>query len=272
MSEPMVPPPPPPGPPPAAAAPPPPGGPTVRISEWYSQAWQVLQPVWVEVLLAGLVVQLVITAATFACLIPALVVSGPLIGGLHVYLAKRLVGLPAEVGDVFKGFRRFFDTFLLGVIILLPPLIVVVLLVAFVATVTFGLGAVGGPLEELAPLAANLGGCLFTTVIVLFAVVYPVVVGALLVFAVPLVMFRGLGAMAAITRSIALVRADFVNFLLLLLANVVILIASHSLGSTLFCIGWLVVAPLATGFVYLVQLVAYRDYEGLTQDDLAPYA
>lgn len=269
MSEPLLSPPPPPGPP---SPPPPASGPPVRISEWYSQAWQVLHPVWVEVLLASLVVQLVITAAAFACLLPAFVVSGPLIAGLHIYLAKRLVGLPAEVGDVFKGFRRFLDTFLLGVIIVLPPLIGAVVLVALIATVTFGLGAVGGPLEELAPLAANFGGCLFMVALPLFLFVYPVLVGTLLVFAVPLVLFRGMGAVAAIRRSIELARADFVNFLLLMLANVVILVAAQSVGSTLLCVGWLVLAPLATGFVYLVQLIAYRDHVGFTQADLAPYA
>lgn len=279
MSEPVLSPPPPPGPPgpPGSPSPPTPpippaSGPGVRISEWYSQAWQVLQPVWVEVLLAGLVFQLVLLAATFACLVPAFVVAGPLIGGLHVYLAKRLVGLPAEVGDVFKGFRRFLDTFLLGAIILLPPLIVAVILIGVPIALTLGLGTIGGPLENLVPIAANLGGCVSMVAIPLFLFVYPVLVGTLLVFAMPLVLFKGMGAMAAIRRSVELVRADFGNFLLLLLANVVILLAAQSVGSTLLCVGWLVLSPVATGFVYLVQLIAYRDHVGLTQADLAPYA
>lgn len=275
MSEPVLPPPSPPGPPaaiPPSPPPPPPGGPTVRISEWYSQAWQALQPVWVEVLLANLVAQLVLLVAALACLLPALVISGPLIGGLHVYLAKRLVGLPAEVGDVFLGFRRFGPLFLLGILIALPPLLAAVLLIGVPIALAVGLGSAGGPLEDLAPVMANLGGCVSMIAIPLFLFIYPVVVGTLLVFAVPLVLFRGLGATAAIGESARLVRADFGNFLLLLLANVVILLAAQSVGSTLLCVGWLVLAPLATGFVYLVQLSAYRDYVGLTQADLAPYA
>jgi hypothetical protein len=265
MSEPLL--PPPPVPPPAPPVPPP-GGPPVRIADWYNEAWRILQPVWVEVLLAGLLVQMVVVAATLACFLPAFVVAGPLIAGLHIYLGKRAVGLPAEVTDVFKGFRRFLDTFLLGAVIALPPLVVLVLVVVPMVVVSAG---VSGPFGDFANAAAGISTCLSFVGIPLFLLIYPVLVGTLLVFAMPLVVFRGLGAVAAIQQSIELVKPQLGNFLLLLLANMVILMAASSVGGVLLCVGVLVLSPLATGFVYLVQLLAYRDFVGLSQADLAPY-
>lgn len=272
MSEPLLPPPPPSDPvpplPPPAPPGPPPGRPTVRISDWYNEAWRVFQPIWVEILLAGLVVHLVTAVAFVLCLVPGFVVAGPLIAGLHIFLAKRLVGLPAEVGDVFKGFRRFLDTFLLGALLVLPPLLVVLLLAVPAIVASAG---VGGPFEDLSRAIAGISSCLSCVGIPLFVVIYPVMVGALMVFALPLVLFRNLGAVAALQKSFEVVKLDLVNFLLLLFVNLVVLVAASSVGSVLVCIGSLVLSPLATGFVYLVQLIAYRDFVGLNQADLAPY-
>jgi hypothetical protein len=275
MSEPLLPPPPPsdpvpppPPPPPTAPPGPPPGRPAVRIADWYNEAWRVLQPIWVEVLLAVLVVHLVTGAAALLCVLPMFFMVGPLMAGIHIYLAKRLVGLPAEVGDVFKGFRCFLDTLLLGVLIVLPPLLVALLLAVPLIVASTG---IGGPFQEVAGAVASFSTCISCVGIPLFLLVYPVLMGTLVVFAMPLVVFRGVGAVAAIQQSIALVRPQLGNFLLLLLANLVILLAAGSVGGVLACVGSLVLSPLATGFVYLVQLIAYRDFVGLTQADLEPY-
>ncbi|PYQ56446.1 MAG: hypothetical protein DMF53_25495, partial [Acidobacteria bacterium] len=79
----------------------------VRISEWLNEAWNLVKPYWLEYVLAILVAELVIIAAEFLCFVPVLLVIGPMMGGVFVYLAKRIVGVPAQVSDIFKGFRRF---------------------------------------------------------------------------------------------------------------------------------------------------------------------
>ncbi|HEY3567863.1 MAG TPA: hypothetical protein VGP73_08010 [Thermoanaerobaculia bacterium] len=271
MSEPLdppVPPPPPPYvPPPPPPGLPPPGPPTVRISEWLNQAWAVIQPYWLEYVLAILVAHLVILAAELMCILPILIVAGPMMGGVFVYLAKRMLGLPVQISDVFKGFRRFGDTFLLGLLLILPPLVFVPLI--FLPTI---LAAVGFGNTQAGEAITQATGCLTVPLVVLFLVVYPVVVGTYLVFALPLVLFRRMGALDAIRQSIEIVKPQFTNFLLFMLADLVLLWAASFAGSALFCIGFLLLSPLAASLVGTMQLLAYRDFVGLTPEDLAPYA
>jgi uncharacterized membrane protein len=85
-------------------------------------------------------------------------------------------------------------------------------------------------------------------------------------------MFQGMGAMDAIRRSIEIVKPQAANFLIFALANLVLLAAANFLGSALFCVGALILSPLAASLVGTMHLLAYREYVGLTPEDLAPYA
>src|SRR6478736_3690750 len=100
----MTEPPAPPFPPPSSslppAAPPPPASPTVRRGDWMTEAWRVLQPFWLEAVLAIWVVILIRLAGFLLCILPGLVIIGPLVAGIHIYFGKRLLGLPASVGAV----------------------------------------------------------------------------------------------------------------------------------------------------------------------------
>ncbi len=273
MSEPLVPPiPPPPAvyPPPLPPGPPP-GGPTVRIGDWLNEAWAILQPNWVEYILAVLVFELVVFVGIFACLLPGIILAGPMLGGLHIYLAKRLLGLPAEVGDVFKGFRRFWDTFLLGLALALPPILIFALFAIPHILARIGMEQ-GGPLSGVASAVAGISGCITCVGLPLFWLIYPVVVGTLVVFALPLVLFRQMSAMEALRRSVEIVKPQFAGFLVLLLVHMLIVWAASAAGGLLLCVGSLVSTPLALSLIYTMQLLAYRDYVGLTPADLAPYA
>ena len=115
-------------------------------------------------------------------------------------------------------------------------------------------------------------GCLTIPLVALFVGVYPILVGTYLVFALPLVLFRRMGAIDAIRRSIEIVKPQFVSFLLFMLADLVLLWAASLLGSALFCVGFLILSPLAASLVGTMQLLAYRDFVGLAPEDLAPYA
>jgi hypothetical protein len=269
MSEPLEPPVPPPPPPylPPTPPGPPPGEPTIRISEWLNQAWALIQPYWLEYVLAVLVAHLVILGAELLCILPILLVAGPMMGGVFIYLAKRLFGLPVQVSDVFKGFRRFADTCILGLALILPPLVFVPLI--FLPTI---LAAIGFGDTRAGEAITQATGCLTFPLAALFLVVYPILAGTYLVFALPLVLFRRMGALDAIRRSIEIVKPQTANFLLFMLADLVLLWAASFLGSALFCVGFLILSPLAASLVGTMQLLAYRDFVGLTPEDLAPYA
>ncbi len=264
----------PPIPPPSYTPPPPPGPPAdtpaIRISEWLNQAWALIQPFWLEYVLAVLVAHLVLFGAELLCIFPILLVAGPMMGGIFVYLAKRIFGMPAQISDVFKGFRRFGDTVILGLALILPPLVFITLLV--LPMILTAMGAGHGPLGEAMANLTGCLGCLLGPLTILFGVVYPILAGTYLVFALPLVMFRRMGAFDAIRRSIEIVKPQTANFLIFALANLVLLMAANFVGTALFCVGVLILSPLAVSLVGTMQLLAYRDFVGLTPEDLAPYA
>lgn len=243
-------------------------GPQVRIGDWFQEAWKVIQPAWLEYVLVGVVYTLVMTLAAGLCLIPVLVVGGPLTGGFYVYQAKRLLGQPAQVGDLFKGFRRFGDTTVLFLAVaLIPALVGGLLMLTYVLPLL-------GALEPTGVLATVLGvgACFLGCLGIVFLFIYPVVAQTFLVFAMPLVLFRGMKAMEAIRASIGMVRPQFLNFLLFTLAGFLLIGAAASVGSLLLCIGYFILTPLAMAIFSTMQLVAYRAFVGLTEQDLALYA
>src|SRR5262249_47693001 len=105
----------------------------------------------------------------------------------------------------------------------------------------------------------------------LVVLAYTILAQAFFLFALPLVLFRGMTAMDALRPSLQLVKPQFLGFLVLLVVFFMLGIAGL-IGVILFCVGLLITAPLARGLINLMQLQAYRDFVGLTADDLAPYA
>jgi len=245
----------------------------LRIGDWLSEAWQILQPFWLESVIAVLVAGLTIFAGYVLCILPGLVVIGPILAGIQIYFAKRLLGLPAEIGDVFKGFRRFLDTFLVGLVLYLVPMLINGVLAApriFAAMAANGLANHGDFDNAAGPLLA-VTGC-FAGLGYLIVLSYSILAHTFLMFALPLVLFRGMSAMDAMRRSFEIVKPQFVGFLLLLVVFFLLGMAGAFSGILLLCIGLLVTVPLARSLINLIQLQAYRDFVGLTVDDLAPYA
>jgi len=271
MSEPSVPPPPsytpPPGGPPPSA---PRGEGSSKIGVWFSQAVDIVKPNWVDFMLAIVVAYLTILVAELLCFLPVLIVIGPIWAGIYIYVAKRVLGLPAEVADVFKGFRRTLDTFILGLVVFFFPIIFITL--SFLPHLMAAFGTQLGPLGRFFAGISGSLGCLLVPLSFLFAFVYPVLVSTFLVFALPLILFRAMPVMDAIKKSIEIVKGDFFTFFLLLLFNIIVMTAAQIVGGILLCIGALVIVPLAMGVVTCTHVLAYRDYVGLKPEDLAPYA
>jgi hypothetical protein len=225
-----------------------------------------------ESAIAVLVAGLVVFFGYVLCILPGLVIIGPMLAGIQIYFAKRLLGLPAELGDVFKGFRRFVDTFLIGVVLfLVPALINGVLAIPRVLAVLAASGMANSDMDRAAGPLLAVTGCA-TGLGYLIVLAYTILANAFLIFALPLVLFRGMTAVDAMRRSFELVRPQLLGFLVLLVVFWVIGIAGALSGVILLCVGLLVTVPLAHGLINLIQLRAYRDFVGLSESDLAPYA
>lgn len=268
-----MPPPPPPPPPPYGGSftpptPPPPrppaGGGGVRIGEWFNEAFDRVKPAWVEYFIAGIVVMLCMAVSAVLCYIPYFIVGGPLVAGLYIFVAKKMLGMPAEVGDVFKGFRKFTETMLLWLIVVGPPLVIMILFYAGQFASRMGLGSLGSMIQTIA-------GCVGCIGIPVFGIIYPIVMGTLMIFAFPLVLFGNMDAIGALKASIAKVKPDFVNYLLLWLACVVVFLVAEIVGLIACLIGVLVTIPVAMCVMVMVQLEAYRDTYGLSPESLEQY-
>lgn len=269
----MPPPPPPPPPPPGGGSfrpptPPPPRPPTgaggVRIGDWFNEAFERIKPAWLEYFIAGIVMVICMAVAAMLCYIPYLIVGGALFAGLYIFVAKKMLGLQAEVGDIFKGFGKFTETMLLWLIFVGPPLLVMILFYAGQFASKMGMGSVGNALSTIA-------GCVGCVGIPIFGIIWPIVMGTLMMFAFPLVLFRNMDAMGALKESIAKVKPDFVNYLLLWLACAVVMLIAEIVGLILCLIGVLVTIPVAMCVMVMVQLEAYRDTYGLSPENLDQY-
>lgn len=274
----------PPGPPPSSPPPTPPPGdppsggppsggdggpkaaPRVDVAAWFQGAWQAIQPVWIEVILAVLVTQVVLLIAYALCVLPGLLLMGPVTAGLFIYLGKLVVGERPAFDDLTKGLSRFVDTTILALVLFLVPALFlgIMFLPSIFAAVGFG-DSPGG--EGI----VGLFSCFGVLGVLLFVIVYPVVVGTFCIFAFPLVVFEGMGAIEALKVSAERVKPQFSGFLLFLAACVLVWIAAGSVGGVLACVGTLVLSPLAQALVMGSQLVAYRDFFGLTPSDLEAY-
>lgn len=274
----------PPGPPPSSPPPspppgsPPPGGPpsggaggpnaspTVDVASWFQRSWEAIQPVWIEVILAVLATQVVLGIAYSLCIVPGLLLMGPITAGLFIYLGKLVVGERPAFDDLFKGLSRFVDTTILALVLFLVPAIFlgIMFLPSIFAAVGFG-DSPGG--EGI----VGLFSCFGVLGVLLFVIVYPIVVGTFCMFAFPLVVFERMGAIEALKVSAERVKPQLTGFLLFLAACVLVWIVAASVGSVLLCVGTLVLSPLAQALIMGSQLAAYRDFFGLTTSDLEPY-
>jgi hypothetical protein len=97
----------------AQAAPPPPTWtpPTqVRVTagHWMGAGWELVKADFGNYLLISLL---------FCLLGGVPFIQGALIAGLHIYTMKKILGRPADVGDLFKGFNFFVPTLVASILI-----------------------------------------------------------------------------------------------------------------------------------------------------------
>lgn len=252
-------PPPPPPPPPAASS-----SPSVRIGDWFNEAIDRLKPAWTDYLVAGLVSMIAIMISAVLCYIPYFIVGGPLVAGFFIYNARKMLGQPAEIGHLFKGFSKFSETLLLWLVIVLPPVIVYLLAYLPAVLQQVGMGSFGDTLSTIA-------GCVGCIGIPIFGIIYPIVVGTLAIFAFPLILFKNMDAVGALKKSIEVVKPNFFQFLLLWLACILVVLVAEIAGIIACLIGLFVTMPLAGAVIANIQLQAYRDFFGLGPQDVQQY-
>jgi len=97
---------------PLAASLPVPWSPPVGIQaspgRWMGEAWDVVKADMGTYVLMALL---------FALLNSVPLIQGALIAGFHIYTMKKLMGRPAELGDMFKGFNFFIPTLVASLLI-----------------------------------------------------------------------------------------------------------------------------------------------------------
>jgi hypothetical protein len=239
----------------------------VDIGRYLRDAWAVIQPAWVEVWLTLLLLNVATGMAFALCFLPGLIVMGPLWAGGLLYMAKRMLGRPAQIADLGKGFQRFTGTTVLALVLFLVPAVLVVLtfLPLFVATTR--MSDQGGPLGAIFGISTAIGFVLGPLLIL----AYSLVVGTFGILAMPLVLFRDQDAITALKTSFGIVRPRIGEFILLLLTILGIFAAVSVVGYLIPCVGWIVsllAVPLANALVFALVVQAYRDFVGLTPQDV----
>lgn len=73
------------------------GPPTLDIGRYLRDAWAVIQPAWVEIWLTLLVLNVAVVLGFALCVVPGLLIMGPLWGGALLHMAKRMLGRPRSL-------------------------------------------------------------------------------------------------------------------------------------------------------------------------------
>jgi hypothetical protein len=225
----------------------------VDITGCISRAWRLLQENF-GMLFGGALVYLLLQFGMSALAqipligllfsLASLVIGGPLIGGLYFFLLKYIRRQPAEIGDVFAGFKLAFVPLMLGYI--------VVLILSMCAALPGGiLAGIGTYLaveqkDSALPIAIALisvGGILLLIPLIYLSVAWW--------FTLPLIMDKRIDFWQAMNLSRKVVNKHW----WLWFAFVIVIGLLNLAGMLVCCVGMLVTFPLTM----LAALYAYED-------------
>jgi len=208
----------------------------VAIGDWIAAGWGVFTRAPGLTIGATVLVHVILLVA--GCIpFGSVVLAGPLLGGLFALFLKLHRGAEAELNDAFSGFQRFLDLFLVG---LLPGL---VQLAGMSAAYAYFLGVMASGGQEPNPAVL--------VPLVLFGVAIAIYVQVAVLFAIPLVIDRGLGAWDALRTSHGIVWRNPLPILLFIAVTWALNVA----GYLALCVGALVTLPV----YYATLAIAYDD-------------
>ncbi len=247
-----------------------------RGAHWIGDGWQVFcanPGMWLVLTLIWLLINLALQLLPFVGFLVVVFIAPALAGGLLTCARDSLAGEALDVGQLFDPItdaRRRDPVLVQGALFLLANLTVL--------AITGGLmmGTIGSAMLEhhaemlqrghMEPGALDPAAMIDMAMPVMFAALaalaLQVVLWALFFYAVPLVVFNGVGQGAALGASL---RGVLRNWLALLVFGVLWLLLAIAASIPLF-LGWLVLLPMTFG----AWLGSYRDIFGhLSGDDAA---
>ncbi len=182
-----------------------------------------------------------------------------LIAGFYIVAHKIANNETTTFNDFFKGFDKFGEFALLGVLQLVIYLAIFIPFI-IVVFITIGMGALSGQSgPALASALLGIGG--FAGIVLLLTLAAVIYVSVNLMTASPLILFCNYNAVDAMKTSFKLVGKQWGSWFLLALLGMVL----NFFGSIVFLIGLLISFPI----VYCMNYSAFRSVVRLgEQDDL----
>jgi hypothetical protein len=222
-------------------------------------------PVW----LLGLVVVAIETACSMPGMIPyiggcislavGIFVQPALQAGLFYAVARKIDGAPAQVNDVFEGFRqRYWQS----VVAVLPPMGIslgVMLLIGTVVAAVFLIGgAIGGHMgdEEMLVLGIIAGAICIPLVLALIVAMFFFMFSLLAVWDHPE------SGWEAVKDSVRVVKGHFLSVVGLILLFILISIGATLLGVIACCIGVFFTSPIVAVWFSASMIYLYRSWTG----------
>jgi hypothetical protein len=207
----------------------------IRPVECYKEGWEMIKDQYWLMFAVTLVGMLI------AGIIP-IIIAGPMMCGIYLCFFDKYEGKQVDFNRLFNGFQFFAPSLVVMLIIVVPTMIVI-----FMIYVPFILAALSGRRMSDEELWAMLGGVL---VFELFFAFIMVCIHTLMMFALPLIADKNMGAWESIMTSCKAVWKNMSGVVGLMLCGFVVAIV----GYLLLCVGLYLALPL----MIAANTVAYR--------------
>ncbi len=243
-----------------------PGGETLGVMDAVRMGWRLLMADFWPIWLIGLVAFAIQMGCGLPGAIPyigaciqlavAIFVQPPLIAGLFYAIRNSIDGSPAQVGEVFEGFRqRYWQSV---VTVILP------LVIGFVGTLLIGgiiagavvIGDEAGGDEEIAV------AVLLSLIIVIPLFIVMFLVGLLFMFSLVAVWDHPESGWEAVKDSVRIVKAHLMSCVGYALLCGLIGMAAYLLGAIACCVGIFFTMPFVTVWLSASTIYLYRSWTG----------
>ncbi len=187
--------------------------------------------------------------------VPFGILLGPMFCGMYFCYFRLMDGEKVEVGDLFKGFDYFLDSFIVSILLNLLTLVLLVPVYIFFFVGALGLGMASEDGGNGVAVGVFLGSAAIVFLVYLLVLL---LVSMLFCFSYHLIVDRGLKAIPAMTTSAKAVWANFGGVLLIFIVNGVL----GLIAVALCYLPFFLLAPLILGSITLAYRKIFSDYVG----------
>ncbi len=234
-----------------------------RAIEWLKAGWQVFMAnplIWVVLTILWVVLAVVLELIPLLGGLIMTLITPALLAGLMYAAHEAGAARPISVAHLFQGLsdaRKRGPLLMLGMILLVASLALTLVAAGMIAAL-YGLGEAAELGQQGTPLTPGLGAIALVALVVTLGLA----VFALMIYAIPLVMFTDLPPVQAVRSSL---QASLRNIAPLLVFSLIYLLLSL-LAAIPMGLGFLVLIPVSVGALY----ASYRDIYPTEepQDDL----